>query len=324
MPLRDTERDNLPHWNPGKSNFESYTLQGNDLARQAAVSLRFSLVASGRQEPQISLLGIFSEGQDPKNPRVLKETFPLGKTRIEREIFYLSFGDSALFQSGSRGELKNARDRMSWELKIHEPSMSFSPFPRWFYSLPVLRTKWLSPHFSCRLSGQWRFNDRSFSLESVPGYQNHHWGKERPVSWVWGHCNSFREEPLAAFEGITVRSITLLFFFYRGRSYSFVSPFDWFQNRGRYETCRWRFEAQSGDIRFLGDIITEPERMAGILHQNPDGGCRYGHQTGVADMRLEIFRKKRTWELAETLTAMRSAALEVGSPEKDRRVVFYG
>ena len=312
MALDDLERDNLPRWHPQRRNFfESYVLSWNDPRQKIAGWLRYSLLAPAARDPEVTLSGFFFDSSDPTQNRDLQETVPIRSLRSENEIFYFATPTAAIYQTGARGELKSQQDQLSWELKLQEPIVSLRHFPKTFYQLPWPSTKLVAPHLSCRISGEFTVNQKKFSLDAVPGHQAHLWGTARARRWVWGHCNSF-EDPSAVFEGFSVSDkLTLLFFVYQGKRYSFLSPWHWSQNKSLPGEHRWHFESAAGEFRFIGDLFTDPKQMMTVRYEDPDGTWREARDTKVADLKIQVLKKGRDWELVDTLTAQKSAAFEV-------------
>ncbi len=333
MSLSEAERDNLLRWDGSKRGFyEAYYLKWNDPEHQTAGWLRFGLDSPRNGNPQATLLGVYFDLKDPKKNLALTQTVPISETRLEHELFFLEIKSSVIFQTGTRGEIQTPRGKMTWDLSFHEPTTRLRHLPSLLYPLPWPETKINAPHLSCRLSGQFGLNDQSFSLQSLPAHQAHHWGTKLANSWVWGNCTDFQEDPTAVFEGLTagiaigqkpIRPLTFLFFVYRGKRYSFLSPLVWFQNRSRYETNRWHFEAMRGDIRFLGDLTAPREQRVRIPMNSPNGLSCHIHTTMVADLKINVFKKNKAgWQLLETLTANKTAAWEVAGPKPDPTIAW--
>ena len=296
MAISSEERDNLPRWRPGKAGFfETYDLRWVEAREKTAGWLRFG---------------------------------PLQEARIEREIFYFSVGPTALFQSGSHGKIEADGHRMEWDLRLEGPSRSLRHLPAPFYLLPYPPTKLLAPRLSCRVSGTVSIDNRQQNLVSVPAHQAHFWGSAHPPFWAWGHCNSFREDPGAVFEGLSsvlslagkVQPVTLLHLTFGGKDYSFLAPWHWLRNKSRYDLSHWHFEAEGKGIRLIGKLRADPGKMAGLKYRDPDLSERFCHHTEAADLQIELFRDK---ERIGTLTAGQTAAFEMATGRPDPRVTFF-
>ncbi len=284
MSLTPQERDNLTRWDGHQKDFyEAYTLKWNDPSG-ASASIRYSLTG-------IEVL--FSETQEKIE---IRQPFPLKDFRIEKDFFYFSAGDSAIFQSGARGEITDEENTFSWELKFQEPSQSLRHYPTLLYHAGVPRLKSLAPRFSTKISGEFKINDRTMTLQEVPGYQSHQWGAALPSSSVWGHCNAF-DDPGFIFEGFSAPPFTILFFLWEGKLYSFNSPTQWIKNKSEHSPDRWHFEAGTKDLLFVGDLHAESPL------------------TLTADLKIQILKKEKWgWEAIKTVTAQSSAAFEVKVP----------
>jgi hypothetical protein len=359
LPISHQERDNLLRWDLKKRGFyEVYYLKWNDLSQGIAGWLRYTLLIpqDRTREPEVSVWAIFFDAKDPQKNCAVKKTFSIREARIEKEIFYLSAGPSAIFETGARGEIGDEKTQMSWELKFEGEGLWLKHFPSPLYWGRFPKTKFLAPYLSVKVNGEFAVNGRRFVLRRAPAHQAHLWGTEMAPFWIWGNCNTFAEDPDFCFEGLSARigvggkispPLTLLFFFWRNKLYRFNSPAQWFTNRSVYDfdqrqrrvegeapralpvegatrapvIDRWRFEASSHDVRFVGELFTETDAMAGVRYEDPDGSERFCHNTKVADLKIHILQKENGgWKTEETVTASKSAAFEVVQPTLDRRV----
>ncbi len=113
-------------------------------------------------------------------------------------------------------------------------------------------------------------------------------------------------------------------FFWEGSVYKLGGPWHWVKNRSEGSIDRWHIEGKSGDLIFVGDVWADPKEMAGVRYEDTNGSARYCHNSKTADMRVQIFREKKSgWEPVKTLTASKSAAFEVVQPTLDPRVRVF-
>lgn len=331
MGLSQAEKDNVTRWDGARKGFyEVYYLKWNDTEAGTAGWIRYTLDAPQKGPPLPSLWAIFFDAKDPTRNVALKHTVPLSDLRIERDLFYFGLGPSAIYQMGARGEIADDSHRISWELKFDDEGISLRHFPSLLYYGGFPRTKFLAPHLSTRISGEFNVDGRPLTLKGVPAHQAHLWGKEMAHSWAWSNCNTFREDPSFCFEGLTAQvqtggrlspPLTLLFFLWEGKLYRFNSPRQWFRNKSTYQLDRWVFEAATDNLLFAGEIFSRPEKMVGVRYDNPTGGNRYCHNTKLADIKLQVMRnEKGGWKTVKTLTAQDSVGFEVVAPTHDPRV----
>lgn len=327
MALSPHEKDNLVRWDGFKKPFyEVYYLKWNDLTQGIAGWMRYTLLAAIHRKPEASVWGIFFNAKDPRNNIGIKQTFSLGETRIEKDIFYFSAGSSAIFDGGARGDICQNDHVMAWETKFQD-GLSLKHFPWPLYRGGFPKTKLLAPSLSTTLSGEFIVNSQKFTLSHVPAHQAHLWGTEQAASWVWGNCNTFREDPGFCFEGLSARirmgeklspPMTLLFFYWDQHLHAFNAPHHWITNQSRHDLDRWHFEAATRELHFVGDIFCSPEDMAGVRYDDPTGSERFCHNTKIADVKIQIFKKQAYgWDCVQTLTAFKSAAFEVVQPSLD-------
>lgn len=314
------EQDNLTRWRGQKPFYEVYYLKFNNLAEQTALWLRYTLLAPPKRAMEASLWGIYFDAKNPHNNFFVKETFPDTQTKIEREFFYFSIGDSALFQDGARGHMKQSSHTLEWDLHF-TPGVSLKHYPALMYILPLPKTRFLAPHLSMKISGSLVIDGRRTLLPDVPGHQAHLWGTEQGHRWAWANCNTFQEDPDAVFEALTAQvkigprlspPISLLFFWVDGQRYAFQYPHHWFRNISRYDRQSWHLEASKGNRYFIVDLRARPEDQMEVPYEDPTGSHRLCLNTKLADLRLDVLKKSAgSWELTKRLTAKRSAAFEV-------------
>jgi hypothetical protein len=333
VPLSLQEKYNLVRWHESQRGFyEVFYLKWSDPSQGIAAWLRYTLLAprSKNRDPEVSVWATFFDAKDPGKNCALKKTYSIREARIEKEIFYLSGGPSAIFDQGARGELTDGNKRFTWELKFQEKSLALRYLPHPFYSLPFPKTKFLVPRLSTRISGEFVVNDRKFLLNNVPAHQGHLWGKEHATSWLWSNGNTFIEDPNFCLDALSAQvmvggrlspPLTLLFFYWEGRLYRFNSPRQWFLNRSRHELDRWHFEAGTSDLRFVGELTTSPEEMVAVRYEDPTGSERFSHHTETADLKIQILKEEKSgWKSIKTLTASKSVAFEAVQPKLDSRV----
>jgi hypothetical protein len=331
MSLSSREKSNLTRWNARQKPFyEVYYLKWSDPAQSVGAWVRYTLLSSIHRPPEASVWAMFYDAKDPSRNAALKKTYPLKETRIERDFFYFAPGPSAIFDDGCRGELEDGKNRASWELKFQDKGDPLWYFPRLLYKTAFPKTKFVVPYLSTRISGEFTWNDRRWTLHNVPAHQGHLWGTEHAENWIWANANTFSEDPSFCFEGLSAQvrlgektspPLTLLFFQWEGRLYRCNSPRQWFVNRSVAELDRWHFEAVSGDSMFVGDYNTSPDRMIAVRYEDPAGGERFSHHTETASVRIQILKKSKAgWETVKILRAEDSAAFEVVRREHDPRV----
>ncbi len=333
MPLSQREEDNLTRWDGHRKSFyEVYYLKWNDLSQGIAGWLRYTLLAPRDGNPEFSVWGIFFDSNNPSHNLGLKKNYTRKESVIERDIFYFAPGPSAIFDGGARGDLSDEKRSLSWELKFdgsHHETLSLRHLPWPLYHGGFPKTKIVSPYLSCPISGDFVVNGRRYQLSKVPSHQAHLWGSEQAQSWAWGNCNTF-DDPDFVFEGLSARinvagrtspPMTLLYFYWDGQWHAFNSPRQWFLSRSEHSLTRWHFEAGTGRLRFVGDMIARPEHMVGVRYDDPTGSERYCHNTKVADLTIEILERiGKNWECVKKVSAWNSAAFEVVGPSHDRHV----
>jgi hypothetical protein len=331
MPLSEREKSNITRWNGRQSPFyEVYYLKWSDPGQAAAAWLRYTILAGTSRPAEASVWATFYDAKDPSKNAALKTTFPVQDLRIERDFFYVGAGKNAIFDDGCRGELTDGKQTAAWELKFEEKGEPLWYYPRPLYTTAFPRTKFVVPYLATKISGDFSFGGRSFSLSGVSGHQGHLWGTEHGESWVWSNASTFEEDPTFVFDGLTARAkmgdrtsppLSCLFFRWEGRLYKCNGPGHWIVTRSAHELDRWHFETPSENIFFVGDVHTAPDRMIAVRYRDPTEGERFCHHTETASVQIRILRRSKSgWETVKTLNAKNSAAMEVVSRQHDPRV----
>lgn len=330
MTLSAREKSNITRWNGRQAPFyEVYYLTWNDPSQALGGWIRYTLLSSIKKPPEASVWAFFFDAKNPSKNAGIKKTFPIKDVRIERDLFYVGAGASAIFDDGCRGHVGDSHGEALWEIRFEEKTDPLYCFPRLFYKTAFPKSKFMAPYFATKISGEFSWNDRKIVLSDVPAHQGHIWGAEHAESWYWAHAASF-EDPDFVFDGLSARvrlgdklspPMTILFFQWEGRLYACNSPKQWFTNKSSGDLDRWHFEAASEEILFVGDYHTHFEDMLAARYEDPTGSERFSHHTELANVRIQILKKSKSgWETLKILNAHRSAAFENVRPTHDPRV----
>ncbi len=168
-----------------------------------------------------------------------------------------------------------------------------------------------------RFSGSIEAAGRRVEFKDAPGQQTHIWGSKHALRWAWGHCNAFKEDPGAVWEGLDsqiklgpLTSPHLKVFYLKtgGREYLFNAVPLWIKNKSDWRLGRWTFEAKTKEIRIKGEVSSRPEGFVGVTYADPDGGALWCNNSKVADIRISLFGPKG--ERLGELTSEKGCALE--------------
>lgn len=300
------EKDNLLRWDGKKLGFyEVYYLKLNDQKSRTAAWIRYTLTSPLKEvrEPCCELWGIFFDAVDPQNNFAVKRRYPIDRLSWGRERFRVGIADAGLEMNHCHGSINDPErgKSMSWDLRFDSktPTLYYYPWKR-FYTLPLPRTKVLVPHLDATFSGKLTANGREIELKGARGEQTHLWGTKHNLRWVWGHCNTFREDESAVFEGadgqvkhgpIESAHFKMFYIKTRDREHLFNAPLKWLTNRSKVSLGRWEFEARDKEIQIVGEVKSDYDCFVGVTYQDPDGQPLWCNNTKTASISLKLFEK---------------------------------
>lgn len=327
------DEENLTRWRIWKrSFFEVYFVKINDLSRNIALWLRYTLLSSESGKREAMVWGAFFDFKNRANNVAIRNGYPINGVHIGKRNFDISVGPSEFAGSKLKGQVQNDRSKMTWALQFEKGGILVRHLPWPLYYGPFPSSKFVAPFCSARISGEIVINSEKIQLDSAPAYEGHFWGTEQ-YPWVWAHCNTFQEDDTCFFEGVSARpkilghglpQLTALFFYWEGCLHRVSSPIKWFRNRSSYRLGYFAFEAEEKGLRFSGTLTAKPADMIVWCFENPDGTKLFSHLSFNADMSLQIFRKeKKNWKVVKSLTAVKSATLDITLPKPDPRVAKY-
>jgi hypothetical protein len=157
------------------------------------------------------------------------------------------------------------------------------------------------------------------------GCQTHRWGRRHSRSWAWTHCSTFDGDAYATFEGLAARTamgpvrlptLTPLYLRYEDEEIVLNDLRSAFQARSHYELPTWAFSARNRDVKVTGVARANIGHLMQVTYDDPDGSVRHCANSEVADLGLEIYRRRNGgWHHAQSLSALRTAHVEFGRVE---------
>lgn len=334
MAVYRQELDNMVRWDCRRWPFyEVYYLKFAAPEAQRAFWLRYTLLAPRRDlgPPSASVWAVAFDLLKPGTPIAAKETWTAEQAVIDRDIFFFQVGESAIYNNGARGRAASGGHELRWDLQFQPNEASERIYPASFYHLPFPKTKFLSPNWSVRVSGELSVDGKAIRVARAPGCQAHLWGTSHAERWAWSHCNQFHEDSGAVFEALTgqvragrrlLRPLTAITLrLGDGRTLRFNRISQLLFNESRYDFSGWELSGQRGHYRVEARLLNRPAEMAGVTYTDPDGSKLYCYHNEGADLSVKLFETGRKGDkLLCALNAQRSAAFEVveRAPAPDR------
>ncbi len=331
MKLDEKERANLPRWDGRRRGwYEVYFLKFNVPGESTALWLRYTLTSPLTRIglPYCELWGAFFDSDDPSRKFAIKKRYPIEALALDRQSFGVGIGRANLEMNACHGEIASGGHRLFWNLRFDSrtPVLYHLPY-RWLYRTVFPRTKAACPHLDAGFSGVLKVDGREIVVSDAPGQQEHVWGTRHNLRWAWGHCNNFREDPSAVWEGADCQvrhgpfasaHFKMVYLKTRDREYRFNAPLQWLVNRSSWETGSWQFEARDKRIRVVGEVSCRLEDLIGVTYVDPDGEQLFCNNTKVASIRLRLFSPGG--QALDELSSERGAAVEFADRKRDPRV----
>ncbi len=323
MALDAREQDNFLRWDGQRRGwYEVYYLKWNDAASRTAAWIRYTLTSPRERvgQPYCELWGIFFDVDRPANNFAVKNRFPIDRLAVGRDHFRVGIADAELTMNACHAQLTDEQTghRLSWNLTFDSTVPTYRYFPHEsFYTGTFPKTKGLSPHVHARFSGTVIANGRKINVKNAPGQQTHLWGTKHAHRWAWGHCNTFREDPDAIWEGLDAQirlgplnspHFKLFYLRHGGRDYYFNRPAQWLTNASRWDLGHWTFHLTSNELDAVGAIVCRDDEMVAVTYTDPDGEKLWCNNSKVASLRLTLLDKSGR-QLAE-LTSDHGCAAE--------------
>jgi hypothetical protein len=204
--------DNRVRYRPGdpRGHVESYFLKLNDPRAPRALWLKFTIFSPKAQpgEAAAELWAIAFDGE--KRHAAAKQTWRFSDSEARLSRYPLTLGESSLAPGYTRGAVEKAGHRIEWDLSFAALSPPMHLFSHEvMYSLPLPRSKTLTPYPDARFSGSYRVDGEEIRVDGWSGTQGHNWGRDHTYQYAWGHSNllSLGGRPLSDtyFEGLTAR-----------------------------------------------------------------------------------------------------------------------
>lgn len=303
MLLDRKEQDNILRWNKQRGWYEVYYLKWNDFASKTAYWVRYTLTAplGTVGEPYCELWGIFFDIDTPDKNFAVKNRFPIDKLSWDTNRFRITIADAQLTQNACHAKIVDNKNgnSLSWNISFDSqgPTSYLFPSPR-FYEGAFPKTKAIMPHQNARFSGTVVANGREITFKDAPGQQTHLWGTKHSLRWAWGHCNTFKEEETAIWEGLDAQiklgpfpspHFKLFYLETEGKIHHFNRLSHWFNNRSKWRLGHWTFEAKDEEIRIRGEITGRIKDFVAVTYMDPDGEFLWCNNSKVSSIRLDVY-----------------------------------
>ncbi|MEK6704783.1 MAG: hypothetical protein AABZ06_03260 [Bdellovibrionota bacterium] len=238
--------------------------------------------------------------------------------------------DGCLLTPGrTKGEINSRGHVLKWDLEINPRSdLAFDLVPQGLKKVGLVKNYAVTVNEDLVFNGQVLIDGRPVQFVNARGMQGHLSGERNGHSWVWSHCNIFKNRHGKSedfiFEGFSGRSriggivpspkLSSFLFVYKGREYRFNNVWDCIRNKSENGLTYWKFVAEKGDLVFRGTLEATLSDFAGVTYEDTDGSFLYCSNSNISDLQILVYRGGR---LEETMKADGTAAFEIVSRKKN-------
>ena len=330
-----TEHENRMVWDQQSTgHYEVWYTTFNHRPSGTGFWIRYTLESPlpSHGQPYAQLWFAFFDSRAPQNNFAINRKFPLAKLDHEPDPFRLIIAGSTLGHGELRGSLAGDAHEVSWDLAFRPALFTHRHLPDVIYNTKFADTRVLSPNLMVNLNGKVTVDGKEYQLEGEPGGQTHLWGRKHAHAWAWSHCNTFREDPTACLETISVRlkrlglvTPTMSFMsLYLGSDVFHFRDFHTLPvTRSSWETGLYRFRGVGSRIKIEGEMRCRPEDLIQTPYSDPDGEASFCHNSEVADASLTVWTRRslrsRFKQLCR-LTSHAAAHFEYGARTPDGHV----
>lgn len=328
------ERENHLRWDGNEAgHYEVYYMTFNHVESGSGFWIRYTMTApcEGKGEPYAQVwFSYFKHGAPEKN-FALKKKFPISELVSSQNPFELRIGKNIIASENASGSISGNGHEATWDLTFGPSERVHYMLPRFMYGAELADTLALNPHVNTSFHGVMTVDGERLEFNGDPGCQTHLWGEKHAVRWAWAHCNAFKEDDSAAFEGLSVQierlgiklpPMSLFAIWYGGKKYDLTGLSSVMTSSCKFETGKWRVHGKQGGLKFECEFTCEMSDLVCAEYYDPDGEKAWCHNTEVGRAIIKIFKPAGplNWKLADTLTCPTMAHMEFAAREKDARV----
>lgn len=300
---------------------EAYYVLWTDAARGRSMVVRYVLHNGPVEEARVAEVWCWFRDRPAGCDIAIRQRYPLGRAEIENgDEALLRIGPSGYSRSRAWGVVAGPPGRVAWDFRLDKA-----------HAIGVARVSGLDgdellPRFESAgakmaLSGQVTADSVRYELEGQPASDGHYWDTGHLHAWSWAHCAQFERDPDFFVEGIGARlndwsqTSTWLTLVHRGEFLRSSLVDSFFRNREiSADATSWRFQAERGSLRFVGEVTARPEEQILIVHPLPDDRTLFTHVTYSGDMRITVEERDGTrgrWRKVDEKIALGTASFEV-------------
>ncbi len=312
------------------SHVESYFWRANDPQRPRAFWLKATVL---RRQNGHSLADVWCCLFDEQEKQAWggRQTVALTEAHFEGTPLAIHLGDSHFVldpnTGRTSGRLSNELGHCEWDLQFSTVEgplgtpLSIFPF-RWMIDSGFPRSKTLTPHPCLSFEGTMNWSGRETPIRNWIGMQGHNWGKEHTPRYAWGQCIFMDQgNPCCMVEGFSGRiqiagrltpPISALVVRHQGEEIRFDGLLNLWNQSAILAYPAWvlHMKGSYGEVEL--EMTAQPELMACLGYENPNGALSYCLNSKLAYARLRLSPKHGK---SVEYTSLFGGALEFLVPE---------
>ncbi len=309
---------------------EKWFLKFNDPTQPRAVWLEWDLLTSknGFKRTADVWAAFFQREPHQEVKKIaLKQSLDIRAFSRGKED-QIQMGACTLGSNSTHGKIHSKGQTIEWKLSFKPVrTSSFNLVPQALSKYGLSKHLAVTPYEDLVFTGVVTVNGESFEFKSARGMLGRSLAPKNWHSWVWGHCNLFKNEKneLAdfIFEGITTRSqigpwvlpkFSTFYFRYQGKDYLFNHIRQAFYIKSKASLNEWEFQADIADLSFRGLMKAELKDFAGLTLEDTNGSLLYSAKSKLSDLKILVYRKGK---LEASFNSNGNSAFEVVSRQKN-------
>jgi hypothetical protein len=278
--------------------YESYFVRANHPSQPKAFWIRYTLFCPrGRPEAVVGQLwAVYFDGESSEYTAI-KQSVSFEACSFSAQRLDVRIGDCTLSEHDLAGSAVSGDREIAWSLAYRGAGPPVFLLPLALYGKRLPKAKVLTGIPLADFEGTLNVNGKSVPVDGWRGSQNHNWGPRHTDRYAWGQVAGFDGHPDAFLECSTARLrigplwtpwLTSVVLRVAGREFRLNSLAQALRNSAGYRCFEWNIAARSGTIQVQIHFAASPDRVVGLMYDDPPGGGRVCLNTKLAACSVRV------------------------------------